>query len=190
MSILSSLYALSDKLGVTTRANNITEQLNALNDAIGADHGNNTEEAILNYSRSMAQVTPLTDTPTIAPIIGSTVVFGHTVSNLQSDITITGNKITGKLYETKTGQLPDRWGAGYFLCIQFSDFPTGTTACLAGMKPSYGSGYGDVYADPDHNGVWKMSYRKGQKFKAITTVGNQAITQTFDISELEFVPAD
>lgn len=190
MSILTALYAVSEKLGVSARTNNITEQINAINDSIGADHGINAEDAITNYARSMAQITPLESGADVSPKLGDATIFGHLVSTLQSDVEITNNKITGKLYQCKEGALPGHWGPGYWLCLDFSNFPTGTTACLTGLKPSYGSGYGDVYEDSDHDGAFKIEDPASQKIKVITTVGNQNITETFDLSGLQLIPAD
>lgn len=190
MSILTALYAVSEKLGVSARTNNVTEQINAINDSIGAEHGINAEDAITNYARSMAQITPLESGADVSPKLSDATIFGHLVSTLQSDVEITNNKITGKLYQCSEGQLPDYWGPGYWLCLDFSNFPAGTTACLTGLKPSYGSGYGDVYEDSDHDCAFKIENPAGQKIKVITTVGNQNITETFDLSGLQLIPAD
>lgn len=191
MSILTALQAVSAKLGVTTRANNEIDQLNAINDIIGADRGINAEECILNYAKSMAQQNPLSEGVTVTALDDTIDLWGHVASDLQEDIVIEGNKITGKLKQVTEGALPARWGPGYFLALGFSDFPVGTNACLAGVKPSLGSGYGDVYADTDHAAVAQINDRKIQKYKVITTTASgQALTQTFDISGLEFIPAD
>lgn len=191
MSFLTAAYEVSEKLGVTTRANNLTDQINAINDSIGADHGVNAVEALENYARSMAPITPITTGVTVAALADSVDLWGHVASDLQEDITITGNKITGKLKQIKTGALPAKWGPGYFIALGFSNFPSGTTSCLAGLKPSLGSGYGDVYEDTDHALVAQINDRKMQKIKVITTTSaGQSLTQTFDISELEFIPAD
>lgn len=57
MSILSAVQLVSEKMGVTVKANNLTDQLNAMNDAIGAEHGINAEDAIINYSRGIESIT-------------------------------------------------------------------------------------------------------------------------------------
>ena len=191
MSFLTAAYAVSKKLGVTTEANNLTDQINAINDSIGADHGVNAEDALNNYAKAMAPITPITTGVTIAPLDDTIDLWGHKASDLQEDITITGNVITGKLIYTTEGALPEHWGPGYWLCLGFSDFPTGTTSTLAGVKPSYSSGYADVYEDSDHAIVIKIEDRKLQKVKAITVTNKgQSLTQTFDISGLEFVATD
>lgn len=190
MSILTAVQKVTDNLGVTGKANNLTDQLNLLNDTVGADHGINAEDALINYSKAMGTIEPITTGVTVEAVPGSETIFEHNVSDLQEDIEIVGNKITGKLFYTTEGALPAHWGPGYWLCLQFSDFVTGTTSCLAGLKPSISSGYGDVYADSDHNGAFKISDRKLQKVKVITAAGPRALTQTFDISGLEFVVPD
>lgn len=57
MSILSAVQLVSEKMGVTVKANNLTDQLNLLNDAVGAPHGINAEDAIINYSRGIESIT-------------------------------------------------------------------------------------------------------------------------------------
>ena len=190
MSNLTALQAVTENLGVTAKTNNLTEQLNALLDTVGGDHGNNVEDCLKNYAKAMGTIEPITTGVTVAAMSGSATVWEHTVSDLQEDIEVTGNKITGKLKQCTEGALPAKWGPGYFLCLQFSNFVTGTTSCLAGVKPSLGSGYGDVYEDTDHAMVVQINDRKLQKVKVITAAGARSLTQTFDISELEFVPAD
>lgn len=191
MSFLTAAYKVSEKLGVTTRANNLTDQINAINDSIGADHGVNAEEALENYAKSMAPITPITTGVTVSNLSSSVEFWGYHSTDLQEDIEITGNKITGKLKQITEGALPAKWGPGYFIALGFSDFPSGTTSCLAGLKPSLGSGYGDVYEDTDHALVAQVNDRKMQKIKVITTTSaGQSLTQTFDLSGLEFVPAD
>lgn len=190
MSNLTALQAVTENLGVTAKTNNLTEQLNALLDTVGGDHGNNVEDCLKNYAKAMGTIEPITTGVTVAAMSGSATVWEHTVSDLQEDIEVTGNKITGKLMQCTEGALPAKWGPGYFLCLQFSNFVTGTTSCLAGVKPSLGSGYGDVYEDTDHAMVVQINDRKLQKVKVITAAGARSLTQTFDISDLEFVPAD
>ena len=68
MSFLTAAYKVSEKLGVTTRANNLTDQINAINDSIGADHGVNAEEALENYAKSMAPITPITTGVTVSAL--------------------------------------------------------------------------------------------------------------------------
>ena len=57
MSILTAVQMVSEKAGITQKANNLTDQLNLLNDAVGAPHGINAEDALINYSRAIAAIT-------------------------------------------------------------------------------------------------------------------------------------
>lgn len=99
----------------------------------------------------------------------------------ESNLKITGtlNFIEGGL--AASGPLA---GDGYFMALEFSDFPEGAEKVMAGMYPSYGSGLGDVLADTDHNGVWKV-HDTTQKFAVETTddEGN-VVTKYYDLSGL------
>jgi hypothetical protein len=56
MSILTAVQNVSEKVGVTQKANNLTDQLNLLNDTVGADHGINAEDALINFSRAVSEI--------------------------------------------------------------------------------------------------------------------------------------
>ena len=71
---------------------------------------------------------------------GETVIFGHTVSDLQTDVAVADGAITGTLAYTKTGQLKKDWGPGNFLALKFSDIDADATSVLVGLEPSEGSG--------------------------------------------------
>ena len=107
---------------------------------------------------------------------------------MQTGVAVDENnlKITGTLNFIEGG-LADSGplaGDGYFMALEFSDFPEDADKVMAGMYPSYGSGLGDVLADPDHNGVWKV-HDTTQKFAVETTDddGNIA-TKYYDLSGL------
>ena len=88
-----------------------------------------------------------------------------------------------------SGQLVTDWGAGYFLCLKFSDLPTGTTYSnvKVGLVPSEGSGF--VTLDNDLNAVMKVTSKDMQVFRVITTktVGETTYTknQTFSLKGLK-----
>lgn len=184
--ILKTLWDLSAKLGITEKKDTIEEQINTMNKALGTKMGNNIEEGIRYYktdvpSHDITDVDPATvTTPTIST------VYGHNVSDLQEDIAIDGNAITGTLKYTDEGSLPDYWGVGYFIVLKFTNFPAGTTACYAGLEPSRGSGLGDVYEDSDHTLVAKVSDKNEQRIKVITCIGGDYVTKYYDLSGLAF----
>lgn len=103
---------------------------------------------------------------------------------MQSGLTIGADKITGTLKYLDSGQLVTDWGAGYFMALKFSNFAAGTTACLVGLDPSVSSGLGDVYADPDHNGVFKVTDKDTQKFIVKTTANGVLSTKRYSLKDL------
>lgn len=115
---------------------------------------------------------------------GQTTVFGTRVSNLQSNISVSGDAITGTLKYLDSGALAEDWGAGNFLCLKFSDVPESATSVKVGLDPSEGSGLVELLGDPDMNGVFKITDKDTQKFKIVTTNGYKTNVQTFDLSGL------
>ena len=111
-------------------------------------------------------------------------MFGHTVSDLQSDVAVTGNKITGTLKYTDTGALPDYWGAGYFLALKFSNADPHAESLKVGLDPSEGSGL--VELDEDMNAVMKITDKDEQKFVTLVSDGptGNATRTEYDLSEL------
>lgn len=107
--------------------------------------------------------------------------WGTAVSDMQSGISVTGNKITGTLKYLDEGQLVTDWGAGNFLALKFT-VPTQATSCRVGLDPSQGSGL--VELDNDKDGVFKITDKDTQKFVIVTTDGKYTLTQVFDLSEL------
>lgn len=189
MSIVDSLHAVSAKLGVTAKKDTVVDQLNAMNDSIGAPHGLNAEDALLNYARFMGQSSPL-DGVTVSALDDTVDLWGNVASDFQTGVTITGDRITGTLIKSTNSVMARDWGEGWFICLKFSNFPAGTDSCYAGIYPSQSSGAGDVYSDSDHAIIAKVNDRKQQRIKVTTTAGTKAITQWFDISGLEFTEAD
>ena len=115
---------------------------------------------------------------------GSTKVFGHNVSDLQTGVTVSGNKITGTLKYCDDGALATDWGPGNFLVLKWSDIDENASSLKVGLDPSMGSGLQEAIADPDHNGVFKITNKFAQKFVMITSDGKRSIEQRFDLSGL------
>ena len=108
-------------------------------------------------------------------------VFGYTVSDIQSDVTVSGNRILGTLKFIDSGSLADVWGEGYFLALNFDDIPVGATVKV-GLDPSQGSGL--VELDEDHAGVFKITNKSAQKFVMETTVAGKTQRLTYNLSDL------
>lgn len=119
--------------------------------------------------------------PTVGAVAGETDFWGTTASDIQTDVTVTGQYIRGTLHKLTSGQLVTDWGAGYFLGLDFTDIPEGATVKV-GLVPSQGSGF--VELDEDHNGVFKITDKNAQIFKTITTKGNQKTEAIYYLSSL------
>ena len=107
------------------------------------------------------------------------------MSDLQSDIAISNNKITGTLAYIDSGSLVDTWGAGHFIALKFTKNDDEVKAIFVGMEPSVSSGL--VGLDPDMNGVWKVT-STAQKLKVVQTDGEHLMTQVYDLSDLVLSP--
>lgn len=81
------------------------------------------------------------------------------------------------------GQLVDQWGAGNFVALKFQ-VPEGATSVKVGLEPSQGSGLVEIIDDPDKNGAFKVTNKANQKFRIVTSYGENSITKDFDLSSL------
>lgn len=115
--------------------------------------------------------------PTVAGKQPSATIFEHTVSDLQTGITVTGNRITGTLKYVTSGALPAHWGAGNFLALDFSEWQ-GVTV---GLVPTQGAGF--LPLDSDKDGAFKIT-DTAQKLVVIKKVGEEQVTTIYDLSGL------
>lgn len=109
------------------------------------------------------------------------------VKHFQSDVVVSGNKITGKLKFVKGGLAPSGTlaGDGYFMALKFSDVDASATSKKVGLVPSAGSGL--VELDADMNVFVKISDKENQIFEVLITDGTRKGIQKFDLSELTLV---
>lgn len=129
----------------------------------------------------------ITSLPAITPsaLAGDTDLWGTLVSSIQSNITVTGDKITGTLYPVTSGALPAKWGEGYFIALQFSASSwTPYTSVKVGMDPSESSGLVELIDDPDKAGVFKVTDKEIQLIAVLGTDGKDVLYRTYDISGL------
>lgn len=115
---------------------------------------------------------------------GDAELFGTLVSDMQNDVSVIGDKITGTLKYLDDGALVDTWGEGNFLALKFEDLDPTATSVKVGLDPSQGSGLVEIINDPDKNGAFKITDKDTQVFKVVTTDGGRTVTQEFDLSEL------
>lgn len=116
---------------------------------------------------------------------------GKRASDLQSDVTVSGDKITGTLKFIEGGLDPSGTGplagSGNFLALKWSggDMAAKDSELWVGLEPSEGSGLVECLSDTDHNGVFKITDKNAQKVKFIQkdNAGHQNV-QYFDLSGL------
>lgn len=186
MTIIDALYKLSEKLGVPEKSNTIAGQINLLCDYVGVEHGRDIADSINNYSGGYW----VHDEVTVSAVDDDTVIFDKPASEMQEDIEVTGNKITGTLHELTDGSLVTTYGRGYFIALQFTDIANDITSVLVGLSPSMGTGLVEVINDPDRNGGFKITNKYEQEFVVKSSDGTHVLRQAFDLSELVLVPAN
>ena len=122
---------------------------------------------------------------TVEPEDGGTTVFGHTVSDIQTDVAIAKGRITGTLHKVTSGALARDWGEGYFVVLKWaSSAPSGVTSEKVGLDPSMGSGLVEAINDPDHNGVFKVTNKATQDFVVVLDGESGMQNQRYDLSGL------
>ena len=116
---------------------------------------------------------------------GGSTVLGKQVSDLQSDVTIGTNAITGTLIKNDGWESGPLEGEGYFMALKFtaSDW-NAYDSVRVGLNPSEGTGLVEVKTDPDKNGVFKITDKEEQNFVIETRSGATVIRKEYDLSGL------
>ena len=110
------------------------------------------------------------------------------MTDIQEDVTISGNSIKGKLKYLDTGDIVTETGAGYYIALDLSDNDfTELTSVKVGMSPSAGSEMVELVGETNQYGAFKVSNKFNQKFVIVQTDGTNTKTQTYDLSQLEMV---
>lgn len=104
-------------------------------------------------------------------------------SDLQSDVTVSGKKISGTLNFIEGGLAEEGYlaGDGYFVALKWEDPAEGITSLKVGLNPSKESGLIECIDDTDRNGVFKISPELNQRFVMIQSDGKNSRTQYFDL---------
>ena len=121
---------------------------------------------------------------TVTAESASTLIYETPVSDIQSDVVVSGNKITGTLKYLEDGPIAGYWGAGNFLALKFADLDPNATSIKVGMNPSEGSGLQEIIGDPNLNGVFKITDKDVQKFRVVISDGHMTKTTDYDLSDL------
>lgn len=118
--------------------------------------------------------------------------WGVTPEEAQDEFAVTGDQITGKLYEMtdESKVIVKDKGKGYYVCIKVTDIDADATSVKIGLEPSMGSGLVEIIDDPDKAGIFKVTYKESQILKVIQSNDTCKRTQCFSLAGLELIPAD
>ena len=147
--------------------------------------GGVTPNSNMSFAPDDANDIPLAS-PSVVAISGSEEIWGHTISDLQSDITVDGNYIKGTLKYVSEGALPAQWGPGYFIALEVTNIDSRATVVKAGMSPSVSSGL--LPLDPDHKIIAKVTNKNDQVFKVVSMDGTNVTTDTYFLGSLVLEP--
>ena len=116
--------------------------------------------------------------------------------DLQSDISVVGNAVTGTLkhYDTSSA-LVDYWGEGNFLAMKVLGITEDMTSVKVGLRPTYGgpggttpidddSGLVEISDDEDKNFAAYINDKDTQKLIIVATDGTATLRKEYDLSML------
>lgn len=112
-------------------------------------------------------------------------LFGKAVSEMQEDVVVTKNAITGtlKFIEGGLAESGPLAGDGNFLALKFSNIDPKATSVKVGLNPSAGTGLVEIIDDPDKNGVFKITNNE-QKFIVEITTPEQTERTEYSLADL------
>lgn len=120
----------------------------------------------------------------VTPESATTELFDHLVSEMQSNVNVLSDKITGTLHFIEdfasSGPLA---GDGNFLALKFNADWDKFTSVKVGLEPSQETGLVEIINDPDKNGVFKVA-NNNQVFKVVASDGENTETFTYSLSKL------
>lgn len=104
--------------------------------------------------------------PSVEAEDGTERLFGTLVSDMQDDVAVGDNSITGELKYIPGGlaESGPLAGSGYFLALAWDWTDDTLTSLKVGLSPSQGTGLVEAIDDPDKNGVFKITDNSRQIF--------------------------
>lgn len=137
--------------------------------------------AVVNISDVYKPLKVEAETDAFGPLYG-----GKVASDLQSDVSVIGNAISGSLNFIEGG-LADSGplaGDGYFLALKWANPVAGVTSLKVGLDPSIGTGLVEAINDSDRNGVFKITDKDNQRLILIQSDGVNTTKQVFSLKNL------
>lgn len=205
-------FVSTDNQTGTVKVNGIIAFLHDV-DAIAANFGEaydweqpNVRQRVVNVGRQMRKgygVDPnenmfvffVSDSETVEDVGVAGMTEGSlwdvSLSDIQSGITVTTNKIAGNTitgtskWLSGSNAITDVWGPGNFIALQLSaeDWSIYDSVKI-GITPTQGAGYQEILADPDKQALLKIADKTKQVIKIITKTGFLTEVQTYDLSGL------
>lgn len=134
---------------------------------------------------------------TLAPL-SLTEAYGYDITDIQTDVAVSGSSVTGTSKYLDDGQLVDAHGAGNFIGVEVHDIPNDVTSIKLGMYPTYrdgefhwdDSGLQEIIDDPDKGGVYKITNKSIQKIKILTSDGTRVHSQLYSLKNVTVLPAE
>jgi hypothetical protein len=124
---------------------------------------------------------------TVTPKDPDDTIYGYTVSDLQTDVTLKDGVFYGTLKYIDEGQLADYHGAGHFLAVDVADENSTGATYKIGHYPSQSSGFVDI--TPPDDGAGKVTDPKSQALYVFKKVNGAEHPQIFKLSGLKLEPA-
>lgn len=101
---------------------------------------------------------------------------------MQTNVTVSGNSITGTLHKQTSGQIVTDWGQGYFIGLHFTP-DSDATVTKVGLVPSAGTGL--LPLDPSDNlAMFKLTDINTQRLRVVSTRTGEEKIWNFDLSGL------
>lgn len=175
----------------------IRDELKDLYKARGHQGGDLTNSSqtiagMVNAIRRAEEAETVLSPLTVSMAPAETDFWGKTGAQLQSEIVVSGEFITGSLLEDiDEDGITTLWGTGYFIGLKLTNIDADATKIMVGLDPSEGSGLVDITEDPDKIALCKVTYKNSQVFTVIQyDAAGHKLTQKFSLSGLTLVPAD
>lgn len=128
--------------------------------------------------QNIAEIT----SPTVKGKLSTDTIFDTNVSDLQSNIVVADGAISGTLYKQTSGALPDYWGEGYFLALDFVNNDLNVQTIKVGLSPSQGSGI--LPLDEDMDAACKVTNPMSQQLVVVSTDGVRTKRDYYTLSGL------
>lgn len=113
-------------------------------------------------------------------------MHGTQVSDIQSNVVVANNAITGTLYyqDRETSPLARTMGEGYFIALRYEDIDPTVTSVLVQILPT--TEYEEIINLEDKHTVFIVEPNVTENFSIIQKRGTEEKTMVLDLTGLEY----